>query len=35
VVILAVYYPGSLEIARELGDKLASKVVVDIANPPE
>jgi 8-hydroxy-5-deazaflavin:NADPH oxidoreductase len=33
VVILAVYYPGSLEIARELGDKLAGKVVVDIANP--
>src|SRR5215208_3898589 len=33
VVILAVYYPGSLEIAGELGDKLAGKVVVDIANP--
>jgi predicted dinucleotide-binding enzyme len=30
VVILAVYYPGSLEIARELGDRLAGKVVVDI-----
>ena len=27
------YYPGSLEIAGELGDKLAGKVVVDIANP--
>jgi 8-hydroxy-5-deazaflavin:NADPH oxidoreductase len=33
VVILAVYYPGSLEIAREVGDKLAGKDVVDIANP--
>jgi len=33
VVILAVYYPGSLETARELGDSLAGKVVVDISNP--
>ena len=33
VVILAVYYPGTLELARELGDGLAGKVVVDIANP--
>src|SRR3712207_1405925 len=33
VVILAVYYPGSLEIVRELGNRLAGKVVVDIANP--
>jgi NADPH-dependent F420 reductase len=33
VVILAVYYPGSLEVARELGEGLAGKVVVDIANP--
>jgi len=33
VVILAVYYPGSLELARELGDSLAGKVVVDISNP--
>jgi NADPH-dependent F420 reductase len=33
VVILAVYYPGSLEIARELGERLAGKVVVYIANP--
>jgi len=32
VVILAVYYPGSLELARELGDRLAGKIVVDIAN---
>jgi 8-hydroxy-5-deazaflavin:NADPH oxidoreductase len=33
VVILAVYYPGSLELARELGDRLVGKVVVDISNP--
>ena len=33
VVILAVYYPGSLELATELGDRLAGKVVVDISNP--
>jgi 8-hydroxy-5-deazaflavin:NADPH oxidoreductase len=33
VVILAVYYPRSLELARELGEGLAGKVVVDIANP--
>jgi NADPH-dependent F420 reductase len=33
VVILAVYYPGSLELARDLGDRLVGKVVVDIANP--
>src|SRR5919206_395738 len=33
VVILAVYYPGSLELARELGERLAGKVVVDISNP--
>jgi 8-hydroxy-5-deazaflavin:NADPH oxidoreductase len=33
VVILAVYYPGSLELARDLGDRLAGKVVVDISNP--
>ena len=33
VVILAVYYPGNLEIARELGERLAGKAVVDIANP--
>jgi predicted dinucleotide-binding enzyme len=30
VVVLAVYYPGNLEIARDLGDRLAGKVVVDI-----
>src|ERR671933_1623050 len=33
VVILAVYYPGNLEIARDLGEGLAGKVVVDISNP--
>ena len=33
VVILAVYYPGPLELARELGERLAGKVVVDISNP--
>jgi predicted dinucleotide-binding enzyme len=32
-MILAVYYPGTLELARELGERLAGKVVVDIANP--
>ena len=32
-MILAVYYPGNLELARELGDRLAGKVVVDISNP--
>jgi 8-hydroxy-5-deazaflavin:NADPH oxidoreductase len=33
VVIIAVYYPGALETVRELGDRLAGKVVVDISNP--
>jgi 8-hydroxy-5-deazaflavin:NADPH oxidoreductase len=33
VVILAVYYPGNLEIARDLGEGLAGKVIVDISNP--
>jgi 8-hydroxy-5-deazaflavin:NADPH oxidoreductase len=33
VVVLAVYYPGTLDIARELGERLAGKVVVDISNP--
>lgn len=27
------YYPETLEIARELGESLAGKVVVDISNP--
>jgi 8-hydroxy-5-deazaflavin:NADPH oxidoreductase len=33
VVVLATYYPVSLEIARRLGDVLAGKTVVDISNP--
>ena len=33
VVVLAVYYPGNLEIAKDLGDRLAGKVVADISNP--
>jgi 8-hydroxy-5-deazaflavin:NADPH oxidoreductase len=33
VVGLAVYYPGNLELARDLGEGLAGKVVVDISNP--
>ena len=33
VVVLAVWYPVTLELAREHGARLAGKVVVDIANP--
>ena len=33
VVVLAVWYGTNIEIARQLGRKLAGKVVVDIANP--
>lgn len=33
VVMLAVWYGTNLEIAKQLGAKLAGKVVVDIANP--
>jgi NADPH-dependent F420 reductase len=33
VVVLAVWYGTNLEIAKQLGNKLAGKVVVDIANP--
>src|SRR5215203_1319352 len=33
VVILAVYYPGNLQIAKDLGEELTGKVVVDISNP--
>jgi predicted dinucleotide-binding enzyme len=33
VVVLALYYPGIKDAAREYADKLASKVVVDISNP--
>jgi 8-hydroxy-5-deazaflavin:NADPH oxidoreductase len=33
VVVLAVYYPGIKDAARQYGDQLAGKVVVDISNP--
>jgi NADPH-dependent F420 reductase len=33
IVVLAVWYGTNLEIAKQLGNKLAGKVVVDIANP--
>jgi len=33
VVVLAVWYGTNLEIAKQLGARLAGKVVVDIANP--
>jgi hypothetical protein len=33
VVVLAVWYGTNIELAKQLGDKLAAKVVVDIANP--
>lgn len=33
MVVLAVWYGTNLEIAKQLGTKLAGKVVVDIANP--
>ncbi len=33
VVILAVWYGTNIEIAKQLGNRLAGKVVVDIANP--
>ncbi|MBV6450428.1 MAG: hypothetical protein MHPDNHAH_01152 [Anaerolineales bacterium] len=33
VVVLAVAYGTNIELAKQLGDKLAGKVVVDIANP--
>ena len=33
VVVLAVWYGVNLELAKQLGEKLAGKVVVDIANP--
>jgi NADPH-dependent F420 reductase len=33
VVVLAVWYGTNIEIAKKLGNKLAGKVVVDIANP--
>jgi predicted dinucleotide-binding enzyme len=33
VVVLALYYPGIKDAAREYADRLAGKVVVDISNP--
>lgn len=33
VVVLAVWYGTNIEIAKQLGTKLAGKVVIDIANP--
>jgi NADPH-dependent F420 reductase len=33
IVVLAVYYPGTLEAAEQYGDRLAGKVVVEISNP--
>lgn len=33
VVVLAVWYGTNIEIAKQLGAKLAGKIVVDIANP--
>lgn len=33
VVVLALYYPGIKDAAREYADRLGGKVVVDIANP--
>jgi NADPH-dependent F420 reductase len=33
VVVLAVWYGTNIEIAKQLGTKLAGKVIVDIANP--
>lgn len=33
VVVFAVWYGTNIELARQLGTKLAGKVVVDIANP--
>ena len=33
VVVVAVWYPASLEAAKQYSDQLAGKVVVDISNP--
>ena len=33
VVVLAVWYPGTLEAAKQYGDQLGGKVVVEISNP--
>ena len=33
VAVLALYYPGNKDAARQYADRLAGKVVVDISNP--
>src|SRR5687767_11126463 len=33
VVVLALWYGNNIEVAKQLGRKLAGKTVVDIANP--
>lgn len=33
IVVLAVWYGTNMDVVKQLGDKLAGKVVVDIANP--
>jgi NADPH-dependent F420 reductase len=33
IVVLAVWYGANIEVVRQLGGKLAGKVLVDIANP--
>lgn len=33
VVVLALYYPGNRDAARQYAERLAGKVVVDISNP--
>lgn len=33
IVVLAVWYGTNIEIAKQLGNKLVGKVVIDIANP--
>jgi NADPH-dependent F420 reductase len=33
IVVFAVWYGTNIELAKQLGDKLAGKVIVDIANP--
>jgi hypothetical protein len=33
IVVLAVPYGANIELAKQLGEKLAGKVIVDIANP--
>ncbi len=33
VVVLAVWYPGTLEAAKQYGEQLGGKIVVEISNP--